>query len=484
MTYSVSSTTLSISRRIYSTLILILLIAACSFANAEVLKAKALPCLLTDAEVAGMSGDAGADIQAVKHFKETANHMLHDERFEALDCLADSLRSSKETFPGGMWKLHNLYTGLSQPLLHPTEEDWTTHMALVNKWVTVNPKSITARVTLAESYVSYAGSARGTGYADTVSESGWKLFEQRNLEAKRVLDEASELPSKCPEWYLAMQFVAQYQSWENSESRALFDRAVKFEPAYYYYYRAYSQSIQPKWGGEPGDVEKFLKAEADRVGGDAGDIVYFQAAADLVCGCQSDQELDLSWPRIQKGFAALEERSGSAPENLNIMASLASSFNDPLVADKMFDRIGDQWSEGKWGTQSRYDSTKQWAKQWAPMMARQRSTEESAAANLRTPEGQRYQATVDEKIRPWIQSCLETSGGSDPGKYELLFRISKEGMVDDMLGSGASPAGFCLSRKIGETRQANQPAFPPPPQPAYWVRFDFSSGNWTSATLK
>jgi hypothetical protein len=66
------------------------------------------------------------------------------------------------------------------------------------------PQSVTARVALARAYLNYAYDARGEGNAGTVSDSGWKLFAERTAEGKRILDEASALPTKCPEWYIAM----------------------------------------------------------------------------------------------------------------------------------------------------------------------------------------------------------------------------------------------------------------------------------------
>jgi hypothetical protein len=122
--------------------------------------------------------------------------MLEQQKFDELECLADSFRASKETFPGGLSKLHNLYGGLAMPLRHPTEEDWKAHMETVHKWAVARPQSITARIALAESYVNWAQNARGNGYSDIVSEGGWKLFQQRNREAKRVLDGVS--PSEGP----------------------------------------------------------------------------------------------------------------------------------------------------------------------------------------------------------------------------------------------------------------------------------------------
>jgi len=286
--------------------LLTLLILVCGIASAESPIAR-LSCGLSDTESTGLSGDASINIHAVSDYIKTINMMLNAGEFDRLDCLANSARSSKERFPGGMWKLHAIYSGLAQPLRHATEDDWHTHMDLLQRWLSSKPESITARVALAEAYVNYGEDARGSGFADTVSESGWKLLAERTAKAKEILDASTQL-TKDPEWYVAMQLLVVHQSWELSAREALLEEAVKFEPGYYYYYRYHASSIQPKWGGEEGDVARFLQKTADRIGGDAGDIVYFRVAGTLVCGCQDEQKLNLSWPRILKGFDAVEKR--------------------------------------------------------------------------------------------------------------------------------------------------------------------------------
>jgi hypothetical protein len=448
--------------------------AVCGFGSAEVPIAKLSTCVLTDAETAGLSGDASTDIHAVSDYSKTITGLLESGKFEQLDCLADSARSRKERFPGGMWKIHAVYSGLEKPPRHATEEDWSTHLELLQRWVSTRPESITARVALAESYVNYGEDARGSGFADTVSESGWKLLAERTARAKQILEEASTLSTKCPEWYVAMQELALHQSREPAAKQALLEQAAKFEPAYYYYYRLYANSIQTKWGGEDGEVARFLQEAGDRIGGDAGDILYFRVAGTLVCGCQSDDQLKLSWPRIQKGFTAVEKQSGPSPENWNLFAHMAVSYGDALVAEKIFAKIGDQWSEDLWHTSSAFESAKEWARQIAPTMAKKHDAEEFVEISLHTAEGKKYNAAFAEKIQTWIQSCLEEGGSDNLSDFELLLKIGKGGTIEDMTGGGAiSPLTQCLAQELSDFKVSKHAVLGPPPQADYWVQFDF-----------
>jgi hypothetical protein len=100
-----------------------------------------------------------------------------------------------------MSKIHEVYWAINNLQGHPSQEDWKDHLKLVQSWVAATLNSITARVGLAQAYIDYAWEARGGETGDTVTNSGWKLFGQRLEQAKATLDEASALPSQCPELY-------------------------------------------------------------------------------------------------------------------------------------------------------------------------------------------------------------------------------------------------------------------------------------------
>jgi hypothetical protein len=290
-----------------------MLLLTSSFAIAADQKSNPTPCNISENESAGLSVDLGVDVHAAQDYVGTVAQMLKEEEFKKLDCLADHARSDKERFPGGMWKLKELYIGVDEPVpypMHATQQDWKALFDKLDRWVAARPQSITARVALASAYLGYASDARGEGTVDTVTENGWKLFGERIVKARQILQSTSALPYKCPEWYDAMLVVAENQDWDAAKRHALFEDAFKFEPGYYYFARVRANHLLPKGAGKPGDTEKFTEEVADRIGGDQGDILYFQvASADyIVCGCEGDPHL--SWERIQRGFGATEKRYG------------------------------------------------------------------------------------------------------------------------------------------------------------------------------
>ena len=140
-------------------------------------------CRLDKGYTATLDFSGSSDTNVARAYSETALKMVKDKKYAELDCFADRVRSGKERLPDGRWKLDVFYSGLASPVVysvHATEEDWNVHLKALRKWTLAKPKSITARVALAEALIGYAWFARGNGLADTVSNSGWKLFGEHH----------------------------------------------------------------------------------------------------------------------------------------------------------------------------------------------------------------------------------------------------------------------------------------------------------------
>src|SRR6266404_521798 len=89
--------------------------------------------------------------------------LLTARQYDQLDALAQTHRASKECYADGLWKLKEVYAGLV-PAKTNSERQWETQLTAIREWIKVKPESITARVALADTLVSYAWEARGSGY--------------------------------------------------------------------------------------------------------------------------------------------------------------------------------------------------------------------------------------------------------------------------------------------------------------------------------
>jgi hypothetical protein len=282
------------------------------------------------------------------------------EKFDDLDVMADKFRSEKTRKFGGEWLLQRFYASLDAPQL--TDQDSLDHLAHLNKWIELRPKSITARVALATSLMRWAWVARGSGFAKTVTPEGWKLFRERGQKALDVLNDASNLEAKCPQWYLEMFAVGMDLHFSGEQMKNIFEQGVRLEPEYYYLYRTYADYLLPKWYGTRGASSSFAKNAADQLGGADGDLLYYQIVTMLVKYGDDDypvQELD--WPRIQSGYQALIAKYGFSRNTKNVMAYVAYTFKDVTVTRNQFAKIGDDWDSYVWHDRKMFDRARDWA---------------------------------------------------------------------------------------------------------------------------
>ena len=472
--------------------VLLLLASATAFATSAEKTTNPNPCNLSEEEVQGLNHDASTEASALDEYIATISSMVHQERFDALDCIGDRVRANKERFPGGQWKIHDLYLGLYEPEpgKHATEEDWQDLMQLLQRWVRTHPKSVTARTALAWAWINYAGEARGDGYADTVSEKGWKLYEDRTAEAEKSLEDAAALPVKCPESYLVKLNIAQNQSWGKERILALFSEASAFEPGYYYYGRVVAMLLEPKWFGGPGDTAKFLQDAADHIGGKEGDAYYFLVASDkgVVCGCEDQPKLSLD--RVERGYDAVEQIYGVSMTNLNQLAYLTLHLGnkpDIILADKTFQRIDTQWTKYTWDDEKTFEQTKTWVRQMVPLMKEVMAEEGEAQANSKTPDGARYQLSIEKAYKEMLYECVRSDGGGVSqweGEFESLIRVGANGSVEEGRLNDRGPVVVCMYKKMHSSHEDKSPLFPPPPTGSYWVQIDLDWGEFAPAAAE
>jgi Domain of unknown function (DUF4034) len=308
------------------------------------------------------NGADDADITIHEHqWTRSIESALVDEKFDDLDRMADQYRREKTRLPGGEWRLHLFYSALDAPRL--SDQDSRDHLAHLEHWVHQRPDSITAQVALATSLHRWAWVARGHGYANTVTPENWHLFDERNKQAQAVLDGAAKLSAMCPQWYSQMMAVGLAQNWDAGRMKDIFDRGVQFEPDYFYLYLQYANYLLPKWDGHEGDASTFAKSSADHLGGDAGDVLYFQIATTLIRrGDGSFPVHEMDWDRIQRGYHALSTQYGTSRRTMNQLAFMAYKFQDVAVASQQFAAIGDHWSSGVWRDRQFFDRARDWSR--------------------------------------------------------------------------------------------------------------------------
>lgn len=280
-----------------------------------------------------------------------------------LEALAADLRKSKDALDGGTWLLSHFYsTAVQIPDDEPAAGE---AMKFYEAWAKERPENITAQVCLAKALTSYAWTARGTGWASTVTPEGWRLMEERLDRAWEVLESAGQLEEGCPGWFEVGQSVALGQGWEREDYLDFVEDGIEREPTYGRYFTNTCYWLLPRWHGEEGDFEKWIAEQADAQPADKRDWHYARLVwmADVM---PVKNELvfapgRLDWERTKRGF---DTWLAADPENLNVRfeyTGLALLAGDRETVRAQFDVTGGKYFPGMWKGVEQFEQARRFA---------------------------------------------------------------------------------------------------------------------------
>jgi tetratricopeptide (TPR) repeat protein len=247
----------------------------------------------------------------------------HD--FSDLDAHAQMLTSETIIKPDGIWPVDEFYDALNGLNDGELNKVWEERIEMFKQWEKANPDSTTAKVALAKCLTSYAWKARGSGWASTVTEEGWRLFRERLERADEAL---VRVKNRDPNWYCARQVVALGQGWDRAKYDELVAECRKQYPNYYTTIFAKAHWILPKWYGGEGELEQYSEQQAGEVSGeDGGDVLYARIAWSLTKRVNAlVPEQHMSWPKINSGFETLKKRFPSSVSVAGALSAIAMEY--------------------------------------------------------------------------------------------------------------------------------------------------------------
>jgi hypothetical protein len=108
-----------------------------------------------------------------------------------------------------------------------------------------------------EIYIQRAWFARGNGYANTVTSTGWKTFGKDLAKAEKYLNQAWDLDTNNPDIAVQMLTVELGQGGGRDLMELWFDRAMQADPDCYDACSSKLYFLEPKWYGSTGDMLEF-----------------------------------------------------------------------------------------------------------------------------------------------------------------------------------------------------------------------------------
>lgn len=293
-----------------------------------------------------------------------AFNLLYKKDYQGLDALAARHRASQEGYADGTWKLGYVYAGLEADLgKRSSDIEWSTRIAELEAWTKTNPESATARIAKARVLVSYAWHIRGAGWADTVKETQWKRFSEQLQAAAATLRAAGQIQERCPLYWSTWQKVGLGLQMDKDDYNKLFAAATKEFPDYWYYHSARAIYLLPRWYGEEGEWERELTIAADRIGGATGDMIYAQtvwSTQQYGDGINVFEGRQISWERVDKGFAELLKKFPKAESAKNERTLLAGLAGDKTKARDYFQQLKSRAAIEVWDEKSKVLEFQNW----------------------------------------------------------------------------------------------------------------------------
>ena len=195
--------------------------------------------------------------------QEITDYLLEKQQFEALDAIADTLRTKQLVGPSGTWILGDLYKSINKQ----------ASIRNLQVWNRDHPPSLAAKHTLGCAYVDLAWDARGDGVASTVTEGGWQTFSQHLEKAQLLLDSSAK--SGDPYSYTELITVGMGMGQEKEQVRTYLEGCREIAPYQVpEAYLAFARYLLPRWHGSEAEFNGFLKEAVEMTKSGLGSGMY------------------------------------------------------------------------------------------------------------------------------------------------------------------------------------------------------------------
>lgn len=298
--------------------------------------------------------------QNVKEDPTNVAIMLQNKRYDVLEKHLLSLLRERNRNKDGQFLLNQAYHKLCDVL--ETQNSYATRIFQLKTWLTQRNPSHFANACLGIIHIRYAWYARGSGFANTITDEGGRLFKERLLIAKEYLEKAYSLDQSDPHVPANLITVAMGLSLERNEMEKQFQRAILADPTNHQAYFNKLQYLMPKWHGSKKEmflfaIESAKKApQGSRISGvllTAHWEMYFRSGENR--SYFRDPNI---WKEMKEVYQTLTKSFPEAKTTHNWFARTAYLAGDYEVARQEIRIIGDNWDKNVWGNRNAFEEVK------------------------------------------------------------------------------------------------------------------------------
>jgi len=282
--------------------------------------------------------------------------LLREGKYEELEKVAAAWRKPEARMLDGRWNLFVFYNSLASPT-ESTDEGFAEARRKLEDWRAKRPQAIEPVILLADLERAYAWHARGGGWAHTVTDEGWRLMGERLDKAKSLLDSVYDRRLECPQWVNTMQSVALGQGWPDDKVKSMLDEAIAAWPEYWLYYFSEARRLLPRWGGAPGEWEKFSRSFPGDLGKELSARIPW---AQQWAYWNLFRDTDVPWSQMKEGFERMVQRYPESTRTKSAFAVFAGMADDRETCKRLLDELGDKVNMEFWISWQNVELAKAW----------------------------------------------------------------------------------------------------------------------------
>lgn len=295
------------------------------------------------------------DSLQLKFVKQEIGMLLLSARFPELEVLGQKyLSKTPPPYPSS----RDFWDALSLDDVKITV-NYDYAMKLNGFWKETYPDSIAAKICEAELLASWAYQARGTGYANTVSEQNMKLFRERNIKAAGIYEEVLKTEDRA---FLSIDMArCLILSGDPKRGFGILQEVIEKDPQNSHAIRTFAYYLLPRWFGKTGDLKTLMdmvhKASPKEIGA-AGKTHVICAV--LAYEKEPFFETEITWKDAKQAFEDRLKQDSSNDWVRSHYAYAAYYARDHATAKKLVKALGDKLDVSIVGTKDA-EFIKAWA---------------------------------------------------------------------------------------------------------------------------
>lgn len=246
--------------------------------------------------------------------------------------------------------------------------DFEAKLAKTLEWTRRRPESPLAHAIHVEALVDLAWFYRGGGYANTVSEQSFEEFNAKLNEALAYTQAHLDVMRKESFYTRPLLAVLRGLNVGVEQQMEMARKAMRNEPGDECIYLRVVDSLVPKWGAGPEQLEAWVR-ESMRGLPEAAALMRYARLYDSAAANGYQQSLFKGslarWPLMRDGLRQILHESPDSRHWKNRLAYFACMVSDREVAEPALEAIEADPKFDAWGSagQRTYQACKRWALQ-------------------------------------------------------------------------------------------------------------------------